>query len=112
MSGHSRFMITFLLVLLIACFAPTPAIAGEDWLPVAPDELKMTAEPKAPGAQAIYLYRQVDRDDQENRERFYSRIKILTEEGRKYGDVEIPFLKGHGDIKNIVLSSNVPSGQN
>jgi len=98
------------LVLLTACFAPIPASAGEDWLPVTSEELKMTSEPKAPGAQAIYLYRQVDRDDQENREHFYSRIKILTEEGRKYGDVEIPFLKGHGDIKNIQARTIRPDG--
>jgi hypothetical protein len=31
--------------------------------PVSPEELKMTSEPKVPGAPAIILYRQVDRDD-------------------------------------------------
>jgi len=30
---------------------------------VSPDELKLTSEPQAPGAPAIILYRQVDRDD-------------------------------------------------
>jgi hypothetical protein len=29
------------------------------------------------------------------------RIKILTEEGRKYGDIEIPFYKGSDDVVNI-----------
>src|SRR5579871_6449482 len=52
--------------------------------PVSPDELKMTAEPKAPGAPAIVLFREVDRDDRglTAHEDVYYRIKILTEEGR------------------------------
>ena len=46
----------------------------------------MTSEPLAPGAPAIILYRQVDRDDngRTSHEDDYIRIKILTEEGRKY----------------------------
>jgi len=47
-------------VCLGSVFASTP----EDWQPIVPEELKMTAEPLAPGAPAVYLYRQVDRDDQ------------------------------------------------
>jgi hypothetical protein len=35
---------------------------AEDWLPVSPDELHMTSEPAAPGASAVYLYRQVRPD--------------------------------------------------
>jgi hypothetical protein len=78
-----------------------PAFAGDDWLPITQEELKMTGEPKAPGAPALYLYRQVDRDDVEFKEYNYARIKILTEEGRKFADVEIPFVKGAGNIKGI-----------
>ena len=68
---------------------------SDDWLPIDPAELKMASEPKAPGAPAIYLYRQVDRDDSRTAatEYDYLRIKILTEEGRKYADIEIPFDK-------------------
>ena len=70
--------------------------------PVTPEELRMTSEPLAPGAPAIILYRQVDRDDRGNtaHENDFFRIKILTEEGRKYGDIEIPFFKSGGN--NIV----------
>ena len=92
--------VIFLLCLLSAFTAIVPARA-EDWLPVTQNELKMTAEPKAPGALAIYLYRQVDHDDYAGREYNYARIKILTEEGRKYSDVQIPFLKGSGRIHSL-----------
>jgi len=66
--------------------------------PVTPEELKMTAEPLAPGAPAIILYRQVDRVDNSAAayEDTFVRIKILTDEGRKYGDVEIPYNEGAG----------------
>jgi len=78
--------------------------AGDEWLPITSEELKMTSEPKAPGAPAITLYRQVDRDDSDAmrpHEYNYVRTKIFTEEGRKYADVEIPVLKGRWDIHNI-----------
>ena len=39
------------------------AWANQDWLPVSPEELKMTSDPNAAGAPAIYLYRQLDRND-------------------------------------------------
>jgi hypothetical protein len=100
-----------LFALFLILTRPTPACAGEDWLPITPDELKMTSEPKAPGAMAIYLYRQVDRNDVENREYNYARIKIFTEEGRKYADIEIPFVKGFGDIKNIQARTIHPDGR-
>lgn len=70
--------------------------------PVTPEELKMTSEPLAPGAPAIVLFRQVDRDDRglTAHETDFVRIKILTEEGRKYADVEIPFVRSSGN--NVV----------
>ena len=70
----------------------------------------MTAEPKAPGASAIILYRQVDRDDQTYHEFVYKRIKILTEEGRKYADVELAFVKGEGQVNNIKARTIRPDG--
>jgi hypothetical protein len=103
-------IIPLLLYFLATLTVPTPACAGEDWPPVTPEDLKMTSEPKAPGAQAIYLYRQVDRDDEEYRENHYARIKIFSDEARKYGNIEIPFIKGLGNIKNIQARTIRPDG--
>jgi hypothetical protein len=94
---------------LLLCLS-LPVFAGDDWQPVSPQDLIMTGEPKAPGAQAIFLYRQIDRDDEKGQQTTYERIKILTEEGRKYANVEIPFLKGHENIKNIRARSIQPDG--
>src|SRR5947209_6074930 len=90
----------------------TPAAWCIGFQPISPDELKMTSEPKAPGAPAIILYRQVDRDDrgQTAHEDVYFRIKILTEEGRKYADVEIPFFKDQGSVVGIHARTIRPDG--
>ncbi len=66
-----------ILCALIELARPIAAHAA-DWPPVTPEELKMTSEPKAPGAPAIYLFRQVDRDDSVPKEYVYARIKIRS----------------------------------
>jgi uncharacterized protein DUF3857 len=100
------------LILAAANFVPVPVFASAGFQPPNPDELKMTSEPLAPGAPAIILYRQVDRDDngQTPHEDDYIRIKILTEEGRKYGNVEIPFFKEREDIHAIHARTIKPDG--
>ncbi len=114
MTRHSTSRPTYILYFLAAVTALTAfsvsAYAAEDWLPISQDELRMTSEPKAPGAPAIYLYRQVDRDDVNSRQTTYERIKILNEEGRKYANIEIPFLKNRDNIKDIKARTIQPDG--
>ncbi len=100
-------------VLLLAISSHAVPAGGADtfaWQPVLPEELKMTSEPQAPGAPAIYLYRQVDRDDQTGREENYARIKILTEEGRKNADVQISFVKDLMKVRDIKARTIRPDG--
>ena len=85
-------------------------LSADEWQPINQDELRMTGLAEAPGAPAVYLYRQVDRDDTINREYNYVRIKILTEEGRKFANVEIPFFKGNEDINSIRARTIRPDG--
>ena len=98
------------LLLALASLISVRTASAEDWLPITPEELKMTSEPNAPGAPAIFLYRQMDRDDQVSHEYYYARIKILTEEGRKYADVEIPYRKGENDIHKLQARTIRPDG--
>jgi hypothetical protein len=93
----------FFLILAAAEYPPVAVHAGVGFQPISSEELKMTSEPLAPGAPAVILYRQVDRDDngRTSHEDNYIRIKILTEEGRKYADVEIPFFKESQDVSTI-----------
>ncbi|MGA7849503.1 MAG: DUF3857 domain-containing protein [Terriglobales bacterium] len=97
---------------LVCMLAAREAKAGVGFQPVSPDELKMTSEPLAPGAPAIILYRQVDRDDNGHttHEDNYFRIKIFAEEGRKYANVEIPFLKKTQEVVNVRGRTIRPDG--
>jgi Domain of Unknown Function with PDB structure (DUF3857) len=112
--SYRRLLVLFLLLFVGAAVRRTqPVSAGDEWQPISQEELKMTSEPKAPGAPAIILYRQVDRDDSGVRtphEYNYIREKIFTEEGRKYADVEIPLVKGQWDIQNIRARTIRPDG--
>ena len=95
--------------LLVMAGAMSPALA-DDWQPIAPEDLKMTSEPKAPGATAIYLYRQVDRDDNLPMEVVYERIKILSEEGRKYANIELSYREGRESIHDVRARTIRPDG--
>src|SRR4051812_42008337 len=104
------------LIISTFIFAAAALLAAPAWSisfqPVSQDELKMISEPKAAGAPAIILFRQVDRDDRGRtaHEDVYFRIKILAEEGRKYADIEIPFYKDQGTIVNLHARSIRPDG--
>lgn len=99
-------------IVLAVGICPIPAHAGIGFQPPNPEELKMTSEPLAPGAPAVILYRQVDRDDdgRNAHEDNYVRVKILTQEGRRYGDVEIPFYKGRTEVVNVRARTIRPDG--
>ncbi len=106
-----------ILILSLAVWAWRPQTASAangvtTFRPPSPEELQMTSEPEAPGASAIILYRQVFRDDNAHtsHEDNYVRIKILTEEGRKRGDIEIPFYKDSGTISNLHARTIKPDG--
>jgi len=101
------------IILIVGLFCTTTARAGIGFQAISPEELKMTSEPKAPGAPAIILYRQVDRDDKSTygkHEDQYFRIKILNEEGRKYADIEIPFTKESGTLADLKARTIRPNG--
>jgi Domain of Unknown Function with PDB structure (DUF3857)/Transglutaminase-like superfamily len=82
-------------------FPSLPALA-QGWIQPTPEELKMTAEPAAPNAAAIYLYRDERADDLHHLHSLSVRLKVLTEEGKRYADVELGY-DGGGifDVKAI-----------
>ncbi len=102
----------FAVLTLLLVSSALSLSAFTDWIPINPDELKMTSVAEAPGASAVILYRQVDRDDNgtTSHQFNYIRIKILTEEGRKYADVEIPFFQEQEQIVNLHARTIRPDG--
>ncbi len=77
-------------VVYLLLFVSLPAFA-QSWIQPTPEELRMTAEPAVPSAAAIYLYREERADDKVHMHSLYVRMKILTEEGKKYADVELVY---------------------
>src|SRR5215510_5670094 len=72
--------------ILFACALPASAL--DDWQPITPEDLKLTSE-QAGNAEAIILYHEVTSDDIKKHRTEYVRIKVLTEKGKRYADVEV-----------------------
>ncbi|MGD1105579.1 MAG: DUF3857 domain-containing protein [Terracidiphilus sp.] len=87
-------------VLLIAPLANTAMLRAQFQEPTA-DELKMTSDPKAPGAAAVYLYREETTDDDRHFHTYYARIKVLTEKGKELDTVRIPYERGESKVVHI-----------
>lgn len=66
-----------------------------------PDELSMTADPKVPGADAVYLDVEEIVNDPLHYQTFYARIKVLTEKGKDLATVEVPYLRGNFKVSDV-----------
>lgn len=116
MNRAQRFVCSTVVLCAVAClFPPGKSSAGDDWLPIAPEDLALKDNPKSPGAHAMILYRAndvsekyVSTDGAYITE--YLRIKIFTQEGTEVGNVEIPFRKEASDIKDVRARTIKPDG--
>jgi len=83
------------------------------------EELQMTADAKAPGAPAVYFYREKITDNYRHFKSEYARIKVLTEKGKEWATVEVPYSGGgappriegrtiHPDGTVVPLTGNGP----
>ena len=87
---------------LIAAMLPAVLVRAQlQFQPPTPDELKMTADPKAPGADAVYLNIEEIANDPMQFQSYYARIKVLTEKGKELATVEVPYLKGNLKVTDI-----------
>lgn len=111
MNRARRFWYALILVVLLCVLLVNSTPAGDDWLPIPPADLALKDNPAQPGSHAMILYRSSDIDARESSVKEYIRVKIFTEEGTKEGDVEIPFLKGNSDIKDIRGRTIQPDGK-
>ena len=81
-----------LSVLLAAALLPATTALADSFQKPTQEELSMTSLPGFPGASAVVLFReQITRDDL-HVVQHYDRIKILTEEGKKYANVELGYV--------------------
>jgi hypothetical protein len=102
----------FLTLLCIPpCVSSPLPQAGNAWSAIPADELGVKDDPFNPGAKAIILYREVTKDDTKGFEFEHYRIKILTDDGRSYGDVEIPYAEKLTSVEDIRARVVQPDGK-
>lgn len=78
-----------------------PVLLRAQFQPPADEELKMTSDPKAPGADAVYLDIEEIANDPLHYRSVYVRIKVLTEKGKELATIELPYLRGTNKITDI-----------
>jgi hypothetical protein len=95
-------------ILFLASITSTPLRA--QFQQPTDEELKMTADPKAPGADAVYLNIEEIANDPIHFQSYYARIKVLTEKGKELATVEVPYLRGDFKITDIKARTIHPDG--
>jgi hypothetical protein len=92
-------------LLLAAFLVPICAHAAVKWTAPTPDELSMTAEPKAPGAPAIILSYEETDDANSAEVTIHVRIKVLTSGGLSAATIVLPERIVDGDPFNQEVSA-------
>lgn len=98
---RSYLLVVFLLV------GSLRFLHAADWPAIDSSELQIKDLPEQPGAPAFVLFREEVDDDEKHSISVYMRIKVLSEAGRKYADVEIPFFS----TKSLNLTINDIQGR-
>jgi hypothetical protein len=74
------------------------------------EELQMTSDPKAPDAPAVYLYLEDSTDNRNHYTSRYARLKVLTEKGKEWATVEVPYVPGYSAKPIIEARTIHPDG--
>jgi Domain of Unknown Function with PDB structure (DUF3857)/Transglutaminase-like superfamily len=74
------------------------------WTQPTPEELSMTSQPQVPGAAAVYLYREETTEDNLHMFSVYVRLKVLTDLGKEFGNVELDYAHFSGGA-NLTIDS-------
>src|SRR5579864_4799944 len=97
------------LLLAVSLVLFCRAYAFDDWQPINPDELKMTADAAHQG-DAIILYHEETADDMTRHRYVYKRLKVLTEKGKDRASVEIPYDAKYVGVIDIRARTIAPDG--
>lgn len=92
---------TLLRYAVLFAIGVSPLVISAQFQAPTSDELKMTADPVAPGAAAVYLYVEEIDNDPLHYQSIYERIKVLAEKGKALATVELPYLRGDWKITDI-----------
>jgi hypothetical protein len=96
---------------LVLSFSPalTAQKPGDPWPPITQAQLEIKDAPGYPGADAVQLYFNYFKDDNDKFISVHRRLKILKDSGKKYADVEIPLEPGES-LKMLQARTVHPDG--
>jgi len=86
-TGQSLLRCT-LIATLVAAASP---LLADQWTAPTKEELSMTSQPEVPGAAAVYLNKEETTEDRLHAWSIYVRLKVLTEKGKDYANVELKY---------------------
>lgn len=95
--------LTFLLL------ATASLLAFDDWLPITQEDRKITAETEK-GMSAVILYHEETANDNTRHRHVYKRVKVLTEKGKAYANVEIVYDAAYAGISDVRARTIAPDG--
>ncbi|MGD0445556.1 MAG: DUF3857 domain-containing protein [Edaphobacter sp.] len=98
-SGRSLIRLSLLSAFFSAFASLSVASAhAQQWTPPTTEELSMTSQSEVPGAAAVYLYREETTEDKLHMFSIYTRLKVLTDLGKEYANVELGFAHGNEGV--------------
>jgi Domain of Unknown Function with PDB structure (DUF3857)/Transglutaminase-like superfamily len=110
-SHRLLYCVSLVGVLLSPLIVASPS-AHAQWTAPTAEELSMTTQPEVPGAPAVYLFREETTDDHLHMFSIYIRLKVLTERGKEFANVELPYTTGHAgrSVEDIAGRTIHPDG--
>lgn len=79
------------IVLAVIATATSPMLLADQWTAPTKEELSMTSQEGYPGVAAVYLNREEITEDKLHVWSVYVRMKVLTEKGKDYANVELKY---------------------
>jgi hypothetical protein len=98
------------LSIVLFCALVNAQTAAE-WPPISPAELALKDDAASSGLAAEVLDRNSHVDDIRGFDTEYFRIKVFREEGRRFADIEIPYLPQNEDVREIRARLVHPDGR-
>jgi hypothetical protein len=90
-----------LLASLCTLTCAFPVVLSAQFQSPSKEELEMTSDSKAPGADAVYLYREEKTDDNLHYHSYYVRLKVLTQKGKELATVRTPYERRNFKVTDI-----------
>ena len=115
--GKERFgrnwKIHFLIATVLACAAARPLHAQDQsgWPAIPAEDLALKDNAAKAGSSAMILLKKETRDDVKRTWETFYRIKIFTESGREYGDIQIPYIPKRAEVEAIFARVVQPDGR-